>query len=195
MKLNADQAYLLIKEQIERHKKDAPLVVAIDGRSASGKTTFSKRFEAFAEVCVIRTDDFFRPRNSNGQLEISEFDGNFDIDRFKNEVIKNLNSKESFCYGVFNCALGVITETVQVDKPECIIIEGSYSQNPKLGDYADIKLFFDIEKQTQKMRICQRNGSDAYERFLTLWIPAEERYIKHYGIDKHSDHTVATEVN
>ncbi len=193
MKNNKDKLFSVIAEKIN-NTFDSPFVVAIDGRSASGKTTFAKRFENLSGVAIIHTDDFYRPKNAFGELEISEFNGNFDLIRFKSEVIDNLKKKE-FSYGIFDCAEQRIVKTVSVCAPKCILIEGAYSHNPNLSEYADLKIFFDIDEETQKDRICDRNGIEAYEAFKTLWIQAEERYIDHYKIKENSHHAVMEENN
>ena len=134
------------------------------------------------------------PKNANGELEISEFDGNFDFNRFKREVVDNLTQK-SFSYGVFDCSEQKIVKTVSVALPKCIIIEGTYSHNPNLNDYADLKVFFDIEEAIQKERIIKRSSESAYENFKKLWIQAEERYFNHYRIKQMSDYIVTEENN
>jgi uridine kinase len=193
MKINKENLFSIINGLIENNKKDSPIIIAIDGRAASGKTTFTKRFEKDG-ITVIHTDDFYRPKNANGKLEISEFDGNFDFNRFKSEVVDNL-TQESFSYGVFDCSEQKIVKTVSVALPKCIIIEGTYSHNPNLNDYADLKVFFDIEEDIQKERIIKRNSESAYENFKKLWIQAEERYFNHYGIKQMSDFIVTEENN
>lgn len=188
MILNYKQAYSYICEII--NNQSGTYVIAIDGRSASGKTTFADSLNRQ----VIHTDDFYRPRNESGRLAISEFDGNFDISRFKREIVEGIKSNLPFCYGVFNCAEGLITERRRIELPNCIIVEGAYSLNPNLYDYADLKVFFDIDKETQKERIIKRNGVCGYERFKQIWIPAEERYFKHYGIKEKCDIIITAEV-
>ena len=126
-------------------------------------------------------------------LNISEFEGNFDIERFKHEVVDNLNSKKRFSYSVYDCKKGCFTETVQIEPFSPIIIEGAYSLCKKLGTYADIKIFFDISANLQKKRIAIRNGEKALNSFLTLWIPAEERYFAHYNIQKYCDYLITEE--
>ena len=194
MNVNKESLFSLICEKIENNKKDSPLIIAIDGRSASGKTTFCERFECINGISIIHTDDFYRPKNVEGKIEMSEFDGNFDIERFKIEVVDKLQQPE-FTYGVFDCSKQIITKTVSVTADKCIIIEGAYSLNPNLLEYADIKVFFDIGESTQKARICKRNGESAYEKFKNLWIEAEERYIKHYKIKENSHYVILEENN
>lgn len=187
MKINFESALEIIKDKIHSHKSEAPLVIAIDGKSASGKTTFA----GLLGVTVIHTDDFYRPRNSFGELEVSEYSGNFDIKRFKCEVVSNLKSQKNFKYGVFNCKKGCITEYVNVLCSNCIVVEGAYSTHPELGDYADIKMFFDIHDAIQRQRIIARNGEGAYKTFSDIWIPAENAYFSHYLIKENSHITVA----
>lgn len=193
MKINKENLFSIINGLIENNENDSPIIIAIDGKAASGKTTFTKRIENDG-ITVIHTDDFYRPKNANGELEISEFDGNFDFIRFKREVVDNLTQK-SFSYGVFDCSEQKIVKTVSVASPKCIIVEGTYSHNPNLGDYSDLKVFFDIDENTQKERIIIRNGESAYEKFKRLWIQAEERYFNHYEIKQMSDYIVTEENN
>lgn len=172
---------------VEAREKDRAFVIAIDGRAASGKTSFAELLSKHINACVIHTDDFFRPRDPSGSLRLSEFEGNFDLDRFKSEVADRFNSETGFQYGVFNCKKGIITEIKTVPPRSVCIVEGAYCLCPKLGDYADVKLFFDVSPNTQKQRIRLRNGEEALKTFLSVWIPAEERYISHYDIQNNCD--------
>ena len=194
MKINKKELYSLIKFFVDSNPDNLPIIVAIDGRSASGKTTFANLFKDDDGFYVIHTDDFYRPKNSQGELEISEFDGNFDLERFKIEVVDKLNSN-SFSYGVFDCRDQAITKTVTVEEPKCIIIEGAYSHNPNLSEYADLKIFFDIGTEQQKERIIKRNGKESFDAFKSLWIQAEERYFCHYSIEETSDYIITEENN
>lgn len=171
-------------ELIEKSSCETPLVIAIDGRSASGKTTFANEVARSANIPVIHTDDFCRPRDKEGNLNLSEFDGNFDIERFKKQVVKGLKSKNDFEIGIFNCQKGCIDGYANIPKSSCYIIEGAYSLNPNLGEYATLKIFFDTSKEIQIERILKRNGEKALAKFLSVWIPAEERYISHYKISE-----------
>ena len=189
MKLTVERITEIIYNKIRGQSSSRPFVIAVDGRAASGKTTFAGMFD----FPIIHTDDFFHPKNQNGVIEMSEHIGNFDIERFKSEVVNNLKNKNSFEYGVFDCAVGKITDKVTVTPEKCIIIEGAYCLCPLLTEYADLKLFFDISKETQKNRIISRNGLEGYERFSKLWIPAEERYFEHFAIQELCDYVIYTE--
>lgn len=190
MKINSDSALSIIIERIKSHTSNTPLVIAVDGMSASGKTTFAEKLG----VTVIHTDDFYRPRNEKGELELSEHSGNFDIERFKKEVVSKIKTGKPFEYGVFDCKKGIITHNEAIPEYRCIAVEGAYSTHPELGDYADIKLFFEIGEAEQKRRIFNRNGKAAASAFSEIWIPAEQRYLAFYKIKENSDIIVSMEV-
>lgn len=187
MNIDYEQAFEYFLRVIKDYKGKLPLVIAFDGRSASGKTTLAEKLGDYLRIPVIHTDDFYRPKNEFGKLEVTEFDGNFDVTRFKNEVVDGIYSKKSFKYGVFDCADGEIAEYINVAVSNCYIIEGAYSLNPNLTDYASFKVFFDISGATQKERIILRNGAEKYNKFNEIWIPCEERYINHYNIKSRCD--------
>ncbi|MBE6692157.1 MAG: hypothetical protein E7586_02335 [Ruminococcaceae bacterium] len=183
-------AVSLVLDLIENATEANPIVIAIDGRSASGKTTFAKEISQITGVSVIHTDDFCRPRDEKGNLAISQFDGNFDIERFYKEAVCGIKSRKGFEIGIFDCSKGCISHRNKYPKSNCYIVEGAYSHNPKLGDYATLKLFFNVDKIIQQERILKRNGKDALEKYLSVWIPAEERYIEHYNINEKSNHII-----
>ena len=190
MKVNAEQAYSLVIERLKSHQRNTPFLLVIDGRSASGKTTFASKFG----FPVVHTDDFFRPRNREGRLELSEYSGNFDLSRFKTEVADHVNDINGFSYGVFDCKRGEIIETKSIFPCNAIIIEGAYSMHPDLGLSPDMTLFFDISRDKQEERIIKRNGIQALEAFSRIWIPAEERYFEHFNLKYKSEYTVITEL-
>ena len=186
----AEQALEFIHQRYKDKKTNKPFIVAVDGRCASGKTTFAKMLCAV----IIHTDDFYKPKNEKGMLEISLYSGNFDLNRFKSEIVAPLLKGEPFEYGIFDCGMQKITKTVKVSDLDFIVVEGSYSQHEDLGEYADIKLFFDISNEEQQKRILARNGINAKQGFDNIWIPAEERYFERYSIKEKANIIVTTEV-
>ena len=56
---SADDAVLLIR-RISEGKRDAPVLVAIDGHSAAGKSTLTLTLQEKLEAQVVAGDDFYR---------------------------------------------------------------------------------------------------------------------------------------
>ena len=66
-------------------------------------------------------------------------------------------------------------------------MEGSYSLHPELGDYADVKVFCDVESAEQLRRLTERDGEYYGEMFRSTWIPMEEKYISAFEIASKCD--------
>ncbi len=186
MRIDYNDVYTYLHDLIDNNLCK-PFVIALDGRSASGKTSLAQRLKREMNIPVIHTDDFYRPKNQFGELELSEYSGNFDVDRFKSEVVSSIENYRPIKYGVFDCKEGIINRFDTITDYGCVIVEGAYCLHPKLGDYADIKLFFDVEREVQLQRIKARNGESALEKFVGIWIPCEEQYINKFKINETCD--------
>lgn len=164
-----------------------PVVIAIDGKAASGKTTLSKLLEAELGSSTVHTDDFFLPLEMRTDERLSEAGGNIHYERFIKEVLPNLKSDEDFEYGVFDCSKMKITSAKAVKANDITVVEGAYSCHPCFGDYADIKVFMTVDKEEQMKRITERNGEEHAEQFKKFWIPMEEKYFEAFDIQNKAD--------
>ncbi|HAZ20213.1 MAG TPA: uridine kinase [Clostridiales bacterium] len=162
------------------------LTVAIDGRCGSGKTTLANGLCDYFSCPVVHMDDFYLSFHRQTLHSCSTFAGHMDLDRIQNEVILPRNQNKSFTYSIFDCRSQTFTKTISVDALPLLIIEGTYSHHPQLGNYAGAKLFSDIPPPEQQQRIFQREGTDGLHRFNQLWIPREEAYFFTYKIRENS---------
>lgn len=62
------------------------------------------------------------------------------------------------------------------------IIEGSYSLHPYFENPYDLRIFMDIDRESQLENILRRNGGEKLEDFKRLWIPKEEAYFEKFHI-------------
>ncbi len=161
----------------------APIVVAIDGRCASGKTTSAMLLAELFPAEIVHVDDFFLPPELRTPERLSEVGGNLHRERFICEVISHIRSPKGFEYRVFECSSFKYANEPRIIKPSPLIIcEGSYSLHPDFGQYYDLALFSDISEDEQLKRIRARNGEFMLERFKNEWIPMEERYFNFFNI-------------
>ena len=63
-------------------------IIAIDGRCASGKTTFTQKLANYLNAEVIHMDDFFLRNELKTKERLSEVGGNIDYERFTSEVLE-----------------------------------------------------------------------------------------------------------
>ena len=153
-------------------------IVAIDGRSASGKTTLSKRLEKKYDCTVFHMDDFFLQPHQRTKERLAEVGGNFDRERFLEEVLLPLKTGATIKYRRFDCSTMALEKEIRILPKPLVIIEGVYSMHPDLSKYYDFSLFLDISPDLQKKRILQRNSPQKAERFFAEWIPMENRYFE-----------------
>lgn len=156
--------------------------VAIDGGSASGKTTLAAELKEKLGACVIHCDDFFIPISSRDKVNAADL--NLDFERFEKEVLQNLWG--DFSYRPFDCKTQSFADEVLVKNTDLILIEGAYSHHPKIRKYVDLAIFLDISKDLQKQRILARNPKNA-QAFFTRWIPLEDGYFQKYSIKENAD--------
>ena len=206
-----------ITYKIEELASSKPhVLVAIDGRCASGKTTLAT---ALAEglnaasaavpntapasqvnspdasaplLCnLIHMDHFFLRPEQRTPARLAEPGGNVDYERFLEEVLLPLSKQEAFAYCPFDCKTFELKDAIPVNPVPVTIVEGSYACHPLLREYYDLKVFLTVDEEEQLRRILCRNGSDAAAAFRDKWIPLEEKYFSACNVEACCDITLA----
>lgn len=172
----------LIKEISKNLLDKQRVIVAIDGKAASGKTTAANLLSSLYKTEIIHMDDFFLPIELRTEKRLNEPGGNVHYERFKEEVISKLNNDNSFEYKKFDCSIMDYNGTASINKSKLLIIEGAYSLHPLFKKYYDISAFFEISEKQQMDRILKRNGEKMAGIFKSKWIPMENQYIEHFNI-------------
>ncbi len=168
-----------VSKQLENKER---IVLAIDGRAASGKTTAAGLISKLFNCEIIHMDDFFLPRELRTEERLSEVGGNVHYERFSAEVLPYLRGCCGFSYRTFNCSKFDFDSQPRTISPAPLyIVEGSYSLHPGFGEYYDLSFFSDVPPGEQLRRIRERNGEKLLERFKSEWIPMEERYFSLIG--------------
>ena len=167
------------------------IVVAIDGRCGSGKSTYANLLSFLFDSPVVHVDDFFLPPYLRTKERLQQTGGNVDYERFSKEVLSRIKNKKEIRYKPFDCSAMDYGEEIKIPCSPVIIIEGSYALHPFFGDYADVKVFSDVNKDIQRERILKRNGEKWAENFFEKWIPMEERYFCEFKIKDKAEFTIS----
>ena len=161
-----------------------PLLLALDGRCAAGKTTLAGQLRERTGCMVIHMDDFFlRPEQRTAE-RLAQPGGNVDWQRFLEEVLLPLKKGRPFQYRPYDCHTQALREPVRITPGSVTLVEGSYSCHPRLWTFYDFHIFLDITKEEQLSRIEKRNGSEMLEVFRSRWIPMEESYFQTFSIEE-----------
>lgn len=198
------QAVENVKREIEKllSEKDS-VIVAIDGRCASGKTTFAHGLQQELACNVVHMDDFFlRPEQRTAE-RLQTPGENVDHERFLEEVLlpykenrdqKGMSDQVGFgqenneqqnnilSYRPYDCHTQQLKAPVCIVPNQVLIVEGAYACHKSLFDHYDLHIFLDVEPDVQMERIVARNGAEQAKRFQERWIPLEERYLAAFEV-------------
>jgi len=163
------------------------LLLAIDGRCGSGKTTLAARLREIMQCQVIHMDHFFPRLAQRTPERLSEPGGNVDRERFLEEVMVPLKRREVFSYCPYDPRKHEMAAAIQIEPGNVVIIEGSYSCHPALFDHYDMRIFLTVDEPERLRRIKHRNGEAVLIQFQEKWIPMEERYFSVYNIEERCD--------
>lgn len=156
------------------------IVISIDGMCTSGKTTLALMLQKIFDARIIHMDDFFLTDNIKTPERLLEVGGNIDYDRFKNEIIMNLD--KDITYQPYNCHYHIFDKETVLPQSAVTIIEGAYALHPKFGEYYDYAIFMMISNNQQIARIKQRNGNEMVKIFKDRWIKLENEYFDKFDI-------------
>ena len=159
-----------------------PVRLAIEGGSASGKTTLGQILAERYGCTVFHMDDFFLRPEQRTAARFAEPGGNVDRERFLEEVLLPLRRGENILYRRFDCASMQLQNAVEITPGKLVVTEGAYSMHPELASFYDLSVFLDISPELQRERISHRNTPEKATRFFTEWIPMEQAYFAAFDI-------------
>ena len=177
----------------DRLARQFAVLVALDGRCGSGKTTLAAQLaERFPQSITVHTDDFYLPpsRRVTGWESIPC--ANMDIQRLRDEVVAPARAGQAFSYQAYSCREGAYLPPRPLGSAPLVIVEGSYSCHPTLADCYDLKVFVACSKEEQARRLLAREG-ERYSGFTARWIPLEEGYFANYSIEENAEMMVVTD--
>jgi len=174
----AKAALLLNEVEMLRQHRDEPILVAIDGRSGVGKSTFATEIGAQLDCTLVVGDDFFA-----GGTEVSyglspkELAG-ICIDRKRlREVLKELKSGCDASYVAFDWSAfdGRLAEVETVLRAKSLLIlEGAYSYHSDLRDLVDLAVLVEVPSEIRTKRLLAREGQ--LSEWELQWHQAEDWY-------------------
>ena len=162
------------------------VIIAIDGKCASGKTTLAAQLSKKYNCNVFRMDDFFLRPEQRTQERYMQIGGNVDYERFNEEVLLPLLSGRAFSYRPFDCQTFTLGAPESAPVKKLNIVEGTYSMHPYFSDPYHLKLLTTVDPDTQRRRILERPAF-LHERFFTQWIPLENDYFEKLRIADKAD--------
>lgn len=156
------------------------VIVAIDGKCTSGKTTLAAQLAEIFDCNIFHMDDFFLRPEQRTPERLSEIGGNVDYERFNEEVLIPLKEGKPFFYRPFDCSTFTLSDAVCVTPKKLNIVEGTYSHHPYFGNPYDLKILLTVTPELQRERVLQR-PAHLHKQFFEKWIPMENRYFSMFN--------------
>ena len=170
----------------------APLLIALDGRCAAGKTTLANRLAEQYGWGVIHLDDFFLQPAQRTSQRLAEPGGNLDRERLISEVLLPLTRHRPGVYRVFDCrTMGFAAVPRPLPAAPVVLLEGSYACHPDLRPLCGLHVFLTVDPGEQLRRLTARNPARLQD-FRTRWIPMEEQYFRYFHIPETCDLTLVS---
>ena len=171
----------------------APLLIALDGRCAAGKTTLANRLAEQYGWGVIHLDDFFLQPAQRTSQRLAEPGGNLDRERLISEVLLPLTRHRPGVYRVFDCrTMGFAAVPRPLPAAPVVLLEGSYACHPDLRPLCGLHVFLTVDPVEQLRRLTARNPARLQD-FRTRWIPMEEQYFRYFHIPETCDLTLVSD--
>jgi uridine kinase len=157
------------------------VLVAIDGHSASGKSTLAGEVAGRVGAAVIDGDDFYAGGSGSQWDAMSSAEkADHCIEwRRQRPVLETLARGETASWHAYDWVAddgqSMRGPTVCPPAP-VIILEGVYSARPELGDLFDLRVLYDAPAAVRHRRWVEREGKDYFDDWARRWSEAEEWY-------------------
>lgn len=164
--------------------KAGPRVVALDGRSGTGKSTLAAALALEAEACLVRGDDFYSPdlarlappeREALTDAEVAA--SVIDWRRLRTEVLEPLVSRQPATFRPYDWERndGSLGAGQRVEPGGVVILEGVYSARPELADLIDLAVQVEADPAVRWARLAARPDDPGWTR---LWDRGEDYYFQ-----------------
>lgn len=172
-----------------------PAVVAVDGPSAAGKTTFANTLRsAMPDAQVVHLDDFYRPMDEEQRGQLSAEKASqllFDVDRLAEQVLAPLSAGRAAQYQIYSWSSNRLSDWAEVTPGGLVVLEGVHAADRRLRILVDKIVMVELRPQMRWERMLERgqNRPDQLQR----WIAAEDLYLDGHRVREVADWTIAGE--
>jgi uridine kinase len=175
-----EKAILTIDGIIRNANK--PILVALDGRSGSGKSTIAKIIAERLGGVEVKADDFWvGGANEEWDQRIPKEKAEMAIDwkRIRTEVLEPLLASKPASWHPFNWStgLGLSSEELHSDPKPLIVLDGAYSSRPELQDIINLSILVEVPDDLHRRgRLVEREGNEYMKDWHDRWDVAEDYY-------------------
>jgi len=175
------EARIAIQRILELAQSKSPIIIAVDGRSGTGKSTLSSWIAGRTGATLIDQDDFYAGGDIDAWRQLTpreKVDRVIDWRRVRADVLLPLRSGAHASWRPFDWERmeGLAHEPIRVPPSPIVILDGAYSARPELADLVDLSILVTLPDDVRLARLKQREGEDLLSEWQSIWDEAEELY-------------------
>jgi uridine kinase len=165
-----------------RQGQSTPVLVALDGRSATGKSTLAGLVGHRLGALVIDSDDFYRG-GTDAYWDAMEAAQKMDlvIDWARQQaVLERLHRREAATWRPYDWEVddGSLADEFTGGPAEIVILEGAYSARPELAGLLSLRVLLQLPREVRRKRLLQREGEQYRAEWEARWGVAEDLYFE-----------------
>lgn len=158
-----------------------PLLVALDGRSGTGKTTLARELALCTGGRHITADDFWAggPDDVWASLPPAErAERAIDWRRLRAQVLEPLRAGRPARWHTFDWqrGQGLSPQPLTCAPASVVVVDGAYSARPELADMIDLAVLVQLDERVRRARLAAREGEAFMCGWHGLWDAAEDHY-------------------
>ncbi len=178
---------IITKKVLTGAQKKNPLIIAVDGGSGAGKSTFVQHLAKQINAVIIPLDDFYATdipnKNWNEYTTKEKLNKVFQWERLVATAIKPLLNGDSASWTTYDFSGiqedGTYRQGLDLQKmhpSNIIIIDGTYSASPAISDFIDIAILIDVSIEERHKRLSNRESLLFLKEWHQRWDSVEEYY-------------------
>ena len=162
-------------------ERSDPTLVALDGRSAAGKSNLAAAVAPLVGAVVIDGDDFYSGGTAEtwDAMSAAEKAGHCIDWQRQHSVLEKLARGEAASWRPYDWEAddGSLSErTVTCDPAPVVILDGAYSARPELAELFDLRVLVDAPVDLRRKRLLHREGESFRLDWNRRWDDAEQWY-------------------
>lgn len=179
---------------LDERRRFPVTLLAIDGHSVAGKSSFARALQqSRSDLTIIHADDFYRPMPEDIRVQLDAAGGYnqyYDWQRLETQVLRPLSSGTVARYQRYDWATNELGEWCEVQPEGIVVVEGCYTARPELRAYYQIILLVTTSDEERSQRQLQRADEAAW---VARWDAAERYYMEHHRPHEYADVIVSGE--
>lgn len=153
-------------------------IVAVDGHSAAGKSTFAAALAGEVGASLVRGDDFYRVLDEGERARLGPAQGAdlyYDWQRLRDEVLRPLRDGRPAQFHPYDWANNALQSRRSTIRPApTVVVEGLFVSRPELAEWMDMTICVTTDPAERRRRQAAR--ADASPDWVRRWDGAEQWY-------------------